>query len=230
MATGAEAVEAIAAAAGPAFPVGKVAGLARALKEARQDLWPLAGKGGGKSGAHVRPRHLTNLIAALASPQPIVAPEAVKTIRPLRYAARVVVYLDRRPSDNPHPQLVAQVQDQRAPTGEGFGEALERMIAESGDPASRAMWAMQRTNMEFSMCVSPALAEISWPTSDGIWTDRFQPQERELPFTYTSLPKPKLPGRQVSILPYEVIIAAGGLWEDTLARGDVDPARTAPAT
>jgi hypothetical protein len=63
MATGTEAVEAIAKATGIA-PV-TVARAARTLKEAGGDLWPKAKPGGGINAAHVQPHHLAYLMIAL---------------------------------------------------------------------------------------------------------------------------------------------------------------------
>jgi len=82
VATGAKAVARIAEAAGilPAT----VSRAARTLREANPDLWPEAGKGGGKRAAHVEPSHLVNLVLALAAADPITrAPDAVRAYRSL---------------------------------------------------------------------------------------------------------------------------------------------------
>jgi hypothetical protein len=63
MATGTEAVEAIAKATGIAPTT--VARAARTLKEAGGDLWPKAKPGGGINAAHVQPHHLAYLMIAL---------------------------------------------------------------------------------------------------------------------------------------------------------------------
>ena len=77
MATGAQAIEAIARATGllPAT-VGRAA---RSLREAGQDLWPQAAPGGGKNAVHVRPGHLVNLVIALAVADPLTT-AAVLTV------------------------------------------------------------------------------------------------------------------------------------------------------
>jgi hypothetical protein len=63
MATGAEAIEAIATATG--IPPATVARAARTLKEAGDDLWPKGKPGGGINAAHVQPHHLAYLMIAL---------------------------------------------------------------------------------------------------------------------------------------------------------------------
>ena len=51
---------------------------ARALQETDQTLWPKAAKGGGRGAAHLEPRHLVNLVLALALADPIaIAPQTV---------------------------------------------------------------------------------------------------------------------------------------------------------
>lgn len=69
MATGAESIQAIAYVTGIAPAT--VHRAARNLREADADLWPKAGKGGGKAAAHVEPRHLVNLVLALAVADPL---------------------------------------------------------------------------------------------------------------------------------------------------------------
>ena len=51
------------------------------LQQARRDLWPLSGKGGGKAAVHVEPHHLVNLILALVAEQPSDAEAAVRLLR-----------------------------------------------------------------------------------------------------------------------------------------------------
>jgi hypothetical protein len=71
VATGRQAIEAIAEVTGkPAVTIGRAA---RALREAGQDrdLWPHAAPGGGKKAKHVRADHLTNLAVALAVADPL---------------------------------------------------------------------------------------------------------------------------------------------------------------
>jgi hypothetical protein len=81
MATGAQAVERIAEAT--ALLPAHVFRFARYLREADQDLWPEAGKGGGKLAAHVEQRHLVNLAIALAVDDPGDAVKAVPVYRNL---------------------------------------------------------------------------------------------------------------------------------------------------
>jgi hypothetical protein len=71
VATGAQAVERVAKAT-RRLP-SAVLRTARALREADPALWPQAGKGGGKSAAHVEPPHLANLVFALAAADVIAA-------------------------------------------------------------------------------------------------------------------------------------------------------------
>jgi hypothetical protein len=71
VATGRQAIEAIAEVTGkPAVTIGRAA---RALREAGQDrdLWPHAAPGGGKKAKHVRADHLANLAVALAVADPL---------------------------------------------------------------------------------------------------------------------------------------------------------------
>lgn len=81
MATGRDATAAVAAATGllPAT----VFRAARTLREAGGDLWPMAGKGGGKAAAPVQPRHMTNLALALTTSPITDAPAAVRWMRGL---------------------------------------------------------------------------------------------------------------------------------------------------
>jgi hypothetical protein len=71
VATGAQAVERVATAT-RRLP-SAVLRTARALREADPALWPQAGKGGGKSAAHVKPPHLANLAFALAAADVVAA-------------------------------------------------------------------------------------------------------------------------------------------------------------
>jgi len=56
---------------------------ARTLREAGNDLWPEAGKGGGRAAAHVERRHLTNLAIALAVNEPLLAVKFIPVYRSL---------------------------------------------------------------------------------------------------------------------------------------------------
>jgi hypothetical protein len=56
---------------------------ARTLREVGKDLWPEAGKGGGRVAAHVEPRHLTNLAIALAVNEPLLAVKVIPVYRDL---------------------------------------------------------------------------------------------------------------------------------------------------
>lgn len=230
MSTSAEAIERYAAVLGESFPEGNVWRHARVLREAERDLWPKGGKGGGKSAAHVEVHHLVNLALSLAGVAPSDGVRALEALQPLRYAAREVVY--RHPTQQPDAptQLTGQVQDRRSSHEGTLGETLTRAISESADPGWRRAWAIHRNGMEFSLCPLPAWAEISWPTSDRIWTDHFLPPSQDLPFTYVTFPEPKRPGRRVTVLPYDLIVAAGELWEDTLSRRGATPAPASPAS
>jgi hypothetical protein len=77
MATGAEAIERLAKATGR-LP-SAVFRLARVMRETDSTLWPAAGKGGGKSGAHVEPEHLVALAIAVAVADPIAAAPRIVT-------------------------------------------------------------------------------------------------------------------------------------------------------
>src|SRR5690349_18507821 len=82
MATGAEAVERLATATGR-LP-SAVFRLARVMRETDPTLWPIAGRGGGRGGAHVKPEHLVALMIALATADPVAAaPEIVNGYRAL---------------------------------------------------------------------------------------------------------------------------------------------------
>lgn len=229
MSTPADSIEKYATVLGEGFPEGNVWRHARVLREEDRDLWPKGGKGGGKSAAHVEVHHLVNLALSLAGAAPIDGVRALEALHPLRYAAREVVY--RHPTQQPDAptKLTGQVQDRRSSHEGTLGKTLTQAIAESADPRWRRAWAIQRNGMEFLLCPLPAWAQISWPTSDGIWTDHFLPPDRDLPFTFATLPKPKRSGRRVTILPYDLIVAAGELWEDTLSRRGGTPA-LAPAS
>jgi hypothetical protein len=81
MATGAQAIERVAEAVG--LGPSTVFRCARTLREADKGLWPEAGKGGGKAGAHVGPRHLVNLAIAVAIDDPLLAVKAIRLYRGL---------------------------------------------------------------------------------------------------------------------------------------------------
>jgi hypothetical protein len=82
MATGAEATARIAQVTGALSA--NVFRTARTLREAGKDLWPAAGKGGGRAAAHVERRHLTNLAIALAVSEPLLAVKFIPVYRSLR--------------------------------------------------------------------------------------------------------------------------------------------------
>jgi hypothetical protein len=83
-ATGPEAVKEIAAAS--RLPEEVVDRHARRLKEAGRDLWPLSRRGGGRGSAYVQPKHVTNLVLALAAAHlsPVDSPNVVERFRTLR--------------------------------------------------------------------------------------------------------------------------------------------------
>jgi hypothetical protein len=82
MATGAAATTRIAEATGAL--AANVFRTARTLREAGKDLWPEAGRGGGRVAAHVERRHLTNLAIALAVNEPLLAVKFIPVYRKLR--------------------------------------------------------------------------------------------------------------------------------------------------
>lgn len=58
----------------------------RLLREAGGNLWPLSGRGGGKSARHVEAGHLANLILAFGGPQPSDAPATVAKLGVARWS------------------------------------------------------------------------------------------------------------------------------------------------
>lgn len=85
MASGTQAVEAFAAATGTLLATVDRASVA--LQAAREDLWPLGKRGGGRTTPHVEPKHLVNLALALACADPITASaRVVRQYRHLRVA------------------------------------------------------------------------------------------------------------------------------------------------
>lgn len=108
MTTGAEAVEQIAQATGilPAT----VFRTARILRESGSDLWPMAGKGGGKRAAPIKAKHLTNLLLALCASPITDAPDWVGAVR------------EQIPLDYPG--------GTRFLPGETFGDSIDAVISE----------------------------------------------------------------------------------------------------
>jgi hypothetical protein len=81
MATGADAIEAVAKSTG--LLQSTVGRPARALREAGKDQWPQARPGGGKNSKPVQPHHLVNLALALSVDPFTDAPEVVAELRNL---------------------------------------------------------------------------------------------------------------------------------------------------
>ncbi|WP_147426106.1 hypothetical protein [Teichococcus wenyumeiae] len=201
----------------PGIPSGTVVTTTRALQP---DLWAYSmAKGGGKNSAQVDKHHLTNLFLGLAAPTPGEARAAVQTLRQLRLTARVPVFLNaRQDPENPHAQLVGQVQDLRGKSDVSLGETIEGFIAAGEDPAWREAWAQHRRGLEISLCVEPASAQITTYTSDGVHQDYYQMPGEDLPFSWNAKVREVRRSRRVTILTHDVITVASALWSDTLAR------------
>ncbi len=54
---------------------------ATTLMRPKTDLWPVSGKGGGRSAVHVEPHHMVNLLFGLVADQPSGAETAARLLR-----------------------------------------------------------------------------------------------------------------------------------------------------
>jgi hypothetical protein len=104
---------------------------ARYLRETDTNLWPEGSAGRGQE-AHVEPRHLVNLVLALAAADPITtAPETVATLR------------------NSPAQLWEVKGMEKIVPGNTLGEALDGII-ESGGPSAMSLHGLTLTITRWS--------------------------------------------------------------------------------
>lgn len=220
--------QAMAAVAGAEFPAASLKLIARNLREAGDDLVPTSGRGGGRSARHLSARHLANLTLALGAPSPVDAVRAVRTLHQLRRTARTVVVRHPSQAEPLSSALIGKVEDHRAPDSRVLGEHLKNLIAVNADPHLRGPWSLNWQGLELTLCLAPAHAQLSRRAPDGsIWTDHFQAPDDALPFAHQVLDgTEKRPGRRLTVLPHDVLVAAGELLEDTLFRCGLVPAST----
>jgi hypothetical protein len=187
----------------------------RLLREAGGDLWPLSGKGGGKSARHVEPGHFANLILAFAGSQPS---EALKNVARLG-AARWVPErrADRAASAYPLSAraLLAHRQGNRSRDFDlrGMLELLVQDVAESeamADVGRRTSW---------TLWLNPDLgtASVTWIDDGKEHRERYEPPQPGL-FT-TGQQSPATVERLVKI-PFALIELAADLSTGTPAQQD----------
>lgn len=171
MATGADAITAIADATGllPAT-VGRAA---RALREAGGDLWPQSMPGGGRNANHVQPHHLVNLTLALMGADPLTdAPEAVSSLRQLRrYPAHPEMRIFILPL-SPDYSLIEALAEQSAmlaETLEGLttlGSAMDAMVQQLSYCANSG-----RAIVDDSVAIDLRTDAEKTPSASIIWRD-----------------------------------------------------------
>jgi hypothetical protein len=223
MATGAEAIQAIGAVVSPGISPGTVASVARALREAGEDLWPMGGRGGGKNAAHVTNHHLKNLLLGLTALTPGEAPMAAAALSELRFDKIRSLTSDKRnlvtdASNRVAKRLIGWDEDMTQRETGTFGQWIENFIADNKDDLSRKALAIHYNGVEISMCVAPAVAMITSYSVDGEHSNIFlRREEIAADPNYQDSRVIRRP-RKTTILTYDVITVAGALWGDTLAR------------
>jgi hypothetical protein len=178
----------------------------RLLREAGGDLWPLSGKGGGKSARHVEPGHFANLILAFAGSQPS---EALKIVAKLG-AARWVPErrADRAASLSPLSArtLLAHRQGNRSRDFDlrGMLALLVRDVAESeavADAGRRTSW---------TLWLNPDLgsASVTWIDDGKEHRERYEPPQ---PGLFTSGQQSPATVERLVKIPFALIELAAGL-------------------
>jgi len=210
MATGFEAIDTIARKTGISLATGFRA--ARILKEEDgQDLWPKAGRGGGSlKGRDVEPRHLTNLLIALAVAQPFTSgPKIVRVYRDL--------------------VRVGPEQDQILP-GSTLGEALDKLITDLAEDDQAVRCCYGRLRIEFILGREPSalvssiddfVAEVNGTSNEPAhWVDRYELAERAIPGLMDSTQKNHAAAaiHRIAIVPRELIYVLANIAQDSLRR------------
>jgi hypothetical protein len=195
---------------------------ARMLREAvgGTELWPRSGKGGGKAARHVEPRHLANLILALAVTLPRNAPDAVDALgaaKPERRSSRASsaaggpYALSGRALFTEAGGRVSGNRDLRT-----MLELLIRRVATDGT----ATVAGRRGRWTLWLNADAGTAQASW--ADKIGRER---RERYLPQPQLlAAMEPSLPARVERLVkvPFGLIEVAADLWADTMAKRGPD--------
>jgi hypothetical protein len=168
---------------------------ARRIREKAPDLWPPAGKGGGRKSPQVEPRHLTNFILAQAAHLPIDAADAVTALRDVRMTEQEVLRSEK----------YAPVLGAIAVFGhmdQSLGDALDIQIAGMADPVLRKVApSVTGHDWALTLCADPAFATASYRLGHEIFTDVFGNRA----FSDRA--------RRLITLPFRVILIAGELCE-----------------
>lgn len=226
MATGPQAIERLAQAA--AIRGTKVWRTARALREARLDLWPHAAPGGGKGAVHVEPHHLAAATIALALGEILGAPQVVPTYRDLKPAR------SRRTRTRADAHgVVTQTIEPEGPSapvfpGETFGAALSGLIDRlARDPEELARWRSHGLSLALGTgdIWAAIRATISADPEGGgsvEQADYYAPPQPGLPGVVP--PREAAPVFKGNVeIPFPIIETCAELWADTLARRGARP-------
>jgi hypothetical protein len=195
----------------------------RLLREAGGDLWPLSGKGGGKSARHVEPGHFANLILAFAGSQPSEALSIVARLGAARWVPERRA--DRAASAYP---LSARTLLMHRPGNRsrdfdlrGMLALLVQDVAESetvADTGRRTGW---------TLWLNPDLgnASVTWIDDGKEQRERYEPPQ---PGLFTAGQQSPATVERLVKIPFALIELAAGLSTGTPAQQD--PKRPSSAT
>lgn len=181
-------------------------------------LWPKGAPGGGIKAAHLTAYHFANYIMSLATPSPTEAPEAALALRHIR---RQWSETSRHEAGE---SSTFTIRGQGAPVtvgSETLQDALARIIDIFSDRRARDAYVAAAAcrhaphQPEIVLSFDPPYARITEVAPDlAQKTEFFGPAQDSLPGTTPGRRKM----RREAIVPFEILVAAGELWEDTKAR------------
>lgn len=198
MATGPEAVRAIAAATG--IPVGTVDRFAKVLKQHKPaPLWARSIPGNGAQSEHVDALRLSNLLLGFAGDQPSDAAEAAIKLSAFEFYAT---------SEDMAPRLPGSL-----------GDVIEHIIQQTAEVADASVLCLP----DLLLSVNPPWAELHWPSvaDASAYVETYKPGVGKL---YTVAPW--VFSRQVRI-GWEMLAAMGKLLADTTQQKTTPDSKTA---
>ena len=224
MASSTTAIEAFSKATG--IPHVTMGHTARLLRQARDELWPRSGKGGGKSASHVEEWHLANLILSFGGAQPSDAPKAAAKLGMALYAgvepsapiaSTHVLYALSKPAldklrDEALKQYEVNLQEtlvlliRRVATAKAIGNKNLKLL-----DSARQNWELW-LNSNFNIAWTSVTDE-----KDINHHEYYELSDSTFPKLLTRRVPPALVERLVKI-PFSLIEVAADLWTDTLAQ------------
>ncbi len=171
---------------------------------------PMGSKGRGLERGHYEPSHLCNLILAFAGTEPSDSADAVRLLRPLRYACS-------------EGDELLDLQNQH------LGETVERLIDAFHNPEGlKASQEIAASDFEFTFCLSPVFAKVVMVEEGKTQTVFFLPAETPELFAVPTRLTSRV--RRLTTIGFDTLKVAGDLWRDTLAHRVKPSERVVPGS